>query len=105
MKVMVTGGSGFIGSHVLDKLVAAGHEAVNFDVIRSPHHNGEVMWAEGSLLDPDQVRAAMRGCDAVIHLAAWADVDQVIKEAGPAAPAPKATAAKSTTANKSTKAQ
>jgi UDP-glucose 4-epimerase len=80
MKVMVTGGSGFIGSHVLDKLVAAGHEAVNFDLVRSPHHNGEVSWAEGSLLDPAQVRAGMRGCDAVIHLAAWADVDQVIKD-------------------------
>ena len=35
---------------------------------------------EGSLLDPEQVRAALRGCDAVIHLAAWADVDQVIKD-------------------------
>jgi UDP-glucose 4-epimerase len=80
MKVMVTGGSGFIGSHVLDKLVAAGHEAVNFDLLRSPHHNGEVAWVEGSLLDPDQVRAALRGSDAVIHLAAWADVDQVIKD-------------------------
>jgi UDP-glucose 4-epimerase len=80
MKVMVTGGSGFIGSHVLDKLMDAGHEAVNFDLLRSPHHNGEVTWVEGSLLDPDQVRAGLEGCDAVIHLAAWADVDQVIKD-------------------------
>jgi UDP-glucose 4-epimerase len=80
VRVMVTGGSGFIGSHVLDKLVAAGHEAVNFDLLKSPHHNGEVTWVEGSLLDPEQVRGALRGCDAVIHLAAWADVDQVIKD-------------------------
>jgi UDP-glucose 4-epimerase len=78
--VLVTGGSGFIGSHVLDKLVAAGHEPVNFDLLRSPHHNGEVEWVEGSLLDPEQVRAALRGCDAVIHLAAWADVDLVIQD-------------------------
>ena len=37
-RVLVTGGAGFIGSHVVDALVAAGHEPRIFDVRRSPYH-------------------------------------------------------------------
>ena len=38
MRVLVTGGSGFIGSHVVDKLTARGHEAVIYDQRPSPWH-------------------------------------------------------------------
>jgi UDP-glucose 4-epimerase len=75
MKVLVTGGSGFIGSHVVDKLLAAGHEPVVFDLLPSPHHDpGEVSTIVGDLLDGDSLRDAMDDCGAVIHLAASADV-------------------------------
>src|SRR5204862_3536063 len=37
LRVLVTGGSGFIGSHVLDVLVERGHKPVNFDRVQSPH--------------------------------------------------------------------
>jgi UDP-glucose 4-epimerase len=81
MRVLVTGGSGFIGSHVVDKLQAGGHEPRIFDLISSPHHRaGEVETVLGDLCDPDAVRKALTGCDAVLHLAAVADVDQVTRD-------------------------
>jgi UDP-glucose 4-epimerase len=81
VKVLVTGGSGFIGSHVLDRLLANGHEPRNFDLVPSPHHRrGELDEIQGDLLDADALRRAMRGCDAVMHLAAVADVNDVVAD-------------------------
>ena len=61
--------------------IAAGHEARNFDLIVSPYLNGHPFEnALGDLRDEDDVRAAVSGCDVVIHLAAMADVDQVAKD-------------------------
>jgi UDP-glucose 4-epimerase len=80
MRVLVTGGSGFIGSHVVDRLLAQGHEPRNFDLVPSPHHNGEVRTMTGDLLDAESLRSAVRGCDAVVHLAAVSDVNQVVAD-------------------------
>jgi UDP-glucose 4-epimerase len=81
MRVLVTGGSGFIGSHVVDKLLAAGHEPVVFDLRPSPHHDpDEVPTIVGDLLDRGSLEAAMDGCGAVIHLAAAADVGIVAEQ-------------------------
>jgi UDP-glucose 4-epimerase len=80
MKVLVTGGAGFIGSHVVDRLRAAGMSPRVFDVRPSPYHDpSEVESVVGDILDGDQLERAMRGCHAVAHLAAAADVDQVAK--------------------------
>jgi UDP-glucose 4-epimerase len=81
MRVLVTGGSGFIGSHVVDRLREHGVTPRLFDLIRSPHHApGEIETFLGSLLDPEALRLAMTGCTAVIHLAAVADVKDVRAE-------------------------
>ena len=81
MRVLVTGGAGFIGSHVVDKLRAAGHEPRIFDLRPSPHHAaGEVDTYIGDLLCVDDLRDAMTDCDAVAHLAASADVGIVANE-------------------------
>jgi UDP-glucose 4-epimerase len=81
VRVLVTGGSGFIGSHVVDRLIAHGHEPVNFDLVPSPFHDpSEVEYVHGDLLDPAAVRNAIRGTDAVIHLAAVSDVNKVLAD-------------------------
>jgi UDP-glucose 4-epimerase len=78
MSVLVTGGAGFIGSHVVDKLRDAGHRPVIYDV-RAPTEPGhaDVAAVVGDLDDLERLHATMRTCDAVIHLAAAADVNEV----------------------------
>jgi UDP-glucose 4-epimerase len=79
LKVVVTGGSGFIGSHVVDKLAAAGHEPRILDLAPSPWHaSDEVDVALVDLTDPPAVAEAVRGGDAIVHLAAMADVNEVV---------------------------
>jgi UDP-glucose 4-epimerase len=74
-RILVTGGSGFIGSHVVDKLADAGFEPRIYDLQESAHHEpGSVDTVIGDLFEPETLRAAMEDCDAVVHLAAYADV-------------------------------
>lgn len=79
MKVMVTGGSGFIGSHVVDKLRDRGVEVRIFDMV-IPTFRKDVEFYHGSLLDLEALRMAMNGVGAVYHLAAVADVKDVFEE-------------------------
>jgi len=78
MRVLVTGGGGFIGSHVVDRLREQGMTPRIFDLSASPYHSPlEVETFTGSITDPANLDLAMRDCDAVIHLAAVADVGHV----------------------------
>jgi UDP-glucose 4-epimerase len=79
LRVLVTGGSGFIGSHVVDQLLAAGHRPRIYDQRPSPHHPA-VDCVLGDLGDQRALRRALAGCDAVIHLAAAADVNEVVAD-------------------------
>jgi len=89
MRVLVTGGSGFIGSHVVDKLRARGHEPVIYDLRPSPWHSNPshptpglppVDTVLGSITDREALERALHSCDAVAHLAAVADVNDVHAE-------------------------
>jgi dihydroflavonol-4-reductase len=66
VKALVTGAAGFIGAHVVAALTQAGAEVRAFD--RRPVEGADSV--VGDLLDPDAVRRAVDGCDAVFHLAA-----------------------------------
>src|SRR3954451_22440083 len=81
MRVLVTGGSGFIGSHVVDAVIEAGHEPRIFDVIESSWHC-DVDTFIGDLTDVEALRLAAGGCDAIAHLGAIADVNHVAADPG-----------------------
>jgi UDP-glucose 4-epimerase len=83
MRVLVTGGSGFIGSHVVDKLRERGHEPVIYDLRPSPWHTDPAYPVDtvlGSITDREALERALHSCDAVAHLAAVADVNDVHAE-------------------------
>ncbi|MCJ7450896.1 MAG: SDR family NAD(P)-dependent oxidoreductase, partial [Steroidobacteraceae bacterium] len=80
-KVLITGADGFIGSHLTEAMVRAGHEVRAFVLYNSFNSWG---WLDqcapdvkdkfdvfaGDIRDPNGVREAMKDCDAVLHLAA-----------------------------------
>jgi len=77
MKILVTGGAGFIGSHVVDALLAAGHAVRAVDALLPAAHRERpgyldpaAEWIEGDLRDPDVAADAVRDVDAVSHQAA-----------------------------------
>lgn len=75
-RVLVTGGAGFVGSHVVDLLLAGGHEVVVLDSlvahdgVRPPWLPVDAELVVGDVRDPDAWRRAVRGVDAVCHQAA-----------------------------------
>jgi UDP-glucose 4-epimerase len=77
-KVAVTGGSGFIGSHVVDALIDAGHTVTVIDHRTKPHRS-DVKYEDVDLLDLSSVLAATRETEHVFHLAAVSNVNHAFK--------------------------
>ncbi|MDD5502785.1 MAG: NAD-dependent epimerase/dehydratase family protein [Candidatus Thermoplasmatota archaeon] len=82
MKTLVTGGAGFIGSHLVDRLVAKGENIIVFDNLSSGKlefiqkhiDSGKIKFVKADLMNPAEIDSAIRGCDMVWHLAANPDV-------------------------------
>ena len=80
MKVLVTGGSGFLGRGVVAGLAAAGHEVTSGD-LRVPEGSGSVEHVRLDVTDPGAVSAAVAGHEAVVHLASVVDPDGMGRDA------------------------
>lgn len=76
MVVLVTGGSGFIGSHLVEKLIEKGYVVRVFDPIK-PRRN-DVEWFQGDLLNQNDILLACKDVEVAYHLAAIADVGVAI---------------------------
>ncbi len=73
-RVLVTGSSGFIGSHVADTLEEQGFMVVLFDAVPSKYKSKTQEEFIGDILKPGDIEKAMEGCDVVYHFAAQADI-------------------------------
>jgi len=81
VKILVTGGAGFIGSHTCDRLLALGHDVVVLDALTAPvHRDGPpahldpaVEFYQGDVRNRDLLTNLLRRVDAVYHLAAYQD--------------------------------
>ncbi|MEV8467686.1 NAD-dependent epimerase/dehydratase family protein [Fluviibacterium sp. DFM31] len=88
MKVLITGGAGFIGSHLADRLVAEGHSIDVLDDLSTGRlenlsgamASGKVTFTEGSILDRDLVERMVAAADLVFHLAAAVGVKLIMEE-------------------------
>lgn len=83
-KILITGGAGFVGSHLADALLSAGHDVRVFDNLAPQVHDRgvpgylspEVELLEGDIRDSAAVRSAIGGVDVIFHLAAAVGVGQ-----------------------------
>jgi len=88
MKVLVTGGAGFIGSHLVDELLARGHAVTvlddlssgSMDNLKNHVSNPSFRFIRGDIRDAKAVERAMADIDAVIHEAAMVSVPRSIKD-------------------------
>jgi nucleoside-diphosphate-sugar epimerase len=86
MKILVTGGGGFIGSHLVERLLRDGHDVRVLDNFSSGRREnilpfaGEIELVEGDIQSYERAHTAVRGCEAVIHQAALPSVPRSIQD-------------------------
>src|SRR3989344_2384630 len=73
MKILVTGGTGFIGAHLVDKLIELGHDVIVISNKEPKRENKKTKYAKGDITKKGDVEKAMIGCSVVFHLASLID--------------------------------
>jgi UDP-glucose 4-epimerase len=82
MRVLVTGGAGYIGSVVVEELLRDGHEVAVYDNLAKGHRTSvpeQVRFVHADLVDREQLTAALQGIEAVIHMAAHSLVGESVQ--------------------------
>lgn len=83
MKILVTGGCGMIGSHMVEKLLSLGHDVKVLDLHeqahRAKHMPKGIEISHGNILNMDDAEKASKGCEMVVHMAAMLGVGNVEK--------------------------
>lgn len=74
MKILVTGGSGFLGSHIIDHLTLLGHQVVSFDKRKSQYSNGNSKEIIGDLSNRKILEEALNSIEVIYHLGASPDI-------------------------------
>ena len=80
MKVLVTGGNGFIGRHIVKELHKRGMKVVSLDIVPPLERLSGVSYADDTIMDKYTLSSYMHGCDAVFHLAAMLGVRRSDKQ-------------------------
>jgi UDP-glucose 4-epimerase len=83
MRILVTGGAGYIGSVVTEELIRSGHQAIVYDNLSKGHRGAvieEAHFIQADLMDTKALREALEGVDAVIHMAADALVAESVSD-------------------------
>jgi UDP-glucose 4-epimerase len=75
MKACVLGGSGFLGSHVCDRLSREGHQVRIYDLAESQWRSDAQEMIIGDILDADHLSSTVAGCDAVFNFSGLSDLD------------------------------
>lgn len=75
MKILVTGGSGFIGSHIVDSLILQGHSVRILD-IKDPYQENGIDFVKGDFLS-DNLEKYVKGMDVIYHIGAFSNIDMV----------------------------
>jgi len=78
MRVLITGGNGFIGTHLVDRIIKKGHKPVVFDRFGLPHRP-DAEFIRGDIRDRDKIREAMKNVDGVINLAGILGTSETIE--------------------------
>ncbi len=80
MKCLVTGGSGFLGSHVADELTKKGHKVTIFDRKRSKWKKSNQKMITGDILNYNFLEEAIKGKDVIFHFAALSDLNESLHQ-------------------------
>ena len=80
MKVLVTGGNGFIGRHIVKELHTRGMKVISLDIVPPPVRLPGVSYVDDTIMDKYSLSSYMRGCDAMFHLAAMLGVKRSDKQ-------------------------
>ena len=75
MNILVTGGSGFIGSHIVDQLIKVGHRVRILD-LKKPHR-GDIEFSRGDITSREDVKKSLRDIEVVYHIAGFSNIDLV----------------------------